>query len=199
MRRKLRLFPYILGMALITMIVSCSKEGPQGPAGAAGPAGPAGPSGPQGPAGPAGTANVIYSNWLDVTYTPVKDTQTDGTIDTLAWTANITAPKLDTSILNRGEIKVYLNAGTSTSPLVAPLPLTDFYYILYVQNLNPYFSPGSIDLISTDDASTITYQGAKYYQYRYILIPGGTSSGRYAKNIDWNNYNQVKTYLGLKD
>ena len=199
MRKTLQLLPFVLGMALITTIVSCSKEGPAGPAGAAGPAGPQGPSGPAGPGGQPGTANVIYSSWLDVAFTPVKDTPTTGPIDTIAWTGRINATKLDTAILNRGEIKVYLNAGTSTSPFVAPLPLTDFvYYFLSIQSLNPYFSPGRIDLISTDNGSTETFQGAKYYQYRYILIPGGTTA-RTAGKVNWNNYKEVQAYLGLKD
>jgi hypothetical protein len=199
MRKTLQLLPFVLGMALITVIISCSKEGPAGPAGAAGPAGPSGPSGPAGPAGQPGSANVIYSSWLDVAFTAVKDTQTNGTIDTIAWTGRLNAAKLDTAILNRGEIKVYLNAGTSTSPFVTPLPLTDFaYYYLFIGSLNPYFSPGRIDFLSTDDASTETFQGAKYYQYRYILIPGGTTA-RTAQKINWNNYKEVQAYLGLKD
>ncbi|MBO9681266.1 MAG: hypothetical protein J7502_01115 [Flavisolibacter sp.] len=197
MRKTFRLLPFILSIALITTIVSCSKEGPAGPAGAAGPAGPQGPSGPAGPAGPAGTANVIYSDWLDVAFTPLKDTQTNGTIDTVAWTGRINAAKLDLNILNKGEIKVYLNAGNSTSPFVAPLPLTDLVYnYLFIRSMNPYFSVGRIDLLSTDDGSTETFQGAKYYQYRYILIPGGTTA---RSAINWNDYKQVQKYLGLKD
>jgi hypothetical protein len=199
MRKTLQLLPFVLGMALITTIFSCSKEGPAGPAGAAGPAGPQGPSGPAGPAGQPGTANVIYSDWLDVKFTPIKDTPATGPIDTVAWTARITASRLDTSILNRGEVKVYLNAGTSTQPFVTPLPLTDFaYYYLAIGSLNPYFSVGRIDLISTDDGSTETFQGAKYYQYRYILVPGGTHA-RTNNSINWNDYKQVQAYLGLKD
>jgi hypothetical protein len=33
-------------------------------------------------------------------------------------------------------------------------------------------------------------------QYRYVLIPGGASVRR---NVNWNNYEEVKAYLGLKD
>jgi hypothetical protein len=32
-----------------------------------------------------------------------------------------------------------------------------------------------------------------------ILIPGGTSGGRMANTINWNNYKEVQAYLGLKD
>jgi hypothetical protein len=40
--------------------------------------------------------------------------------------------------------------------------------------------------------------GQKYWQHRYILIPGGTPTGRYAK-INWDNYAEVKAYLNLQD
>lgn len=41
----------------------------------------------------------------------------------------------------------------------------------------------------------LLYAG-KNRQYRYVLIPGGAAVRR---NVDWNNYEAVKTYLGLKD
>jgi hypothetical protein len=47
--------------------------------------------------------------------------------------------------------------------------------------------------------------GHNYYQFRYIIIPGGTTAlpvsvnGMKSNTIDWNDYNQVKAYLGLKD
>jgi hypothetical protein len=35
-------------------------------------------------------------------------------------------------------------------------------------------------------------------QYRYVIIPGGTTA-RKAININWDNYAEVATYLGWKD
>jgi hypothetical protein len=72
--------------------------------------------------------------------------------------------------------------------------------------INPFFSRNSIFLYSDEDASTFTIPsgpnaGQKAWQYRYILIPGGTA-GRSAtggKTVDWNNYKSVQAYLGLKD
>src|SRR5258706_10870021 len=108
MRKKIHFLPYILSMAMVMTIFSCKKgdtgpAGPAGPTGAAGSAGASGPAGPAGPAGASGTANIIYSNWLNVKY--------QGT-DTTGWFAQIIAPKLVDSILNKGDIKVYLNAGS---------------------------------------------------------------------------------------
>ena len=203
MRLKFLKIPCIFFLAITVIVVGCGKDGDTGPAGSPGPAGPPGPpgspgaNGANGANGAPGTANVIYSAWTNVTYEAIKDTN-NGIVDTLAWVAEIAAPKLVDSILNRGEIKVYLNAGTPASPAVFPLPLFDVYVLTGVFNINLYFTQGFISLYSTDDAST---EPDNSWQYRYILIPGGTA-GRAApggKTVDWNNYNEVKAYLGLKD
>jgi hypothetical protein len=172
-------------MALVVGIVSCSKDGPAGPAGATGPAGPQGPAGSQGPAGAPGTANVIYSDWIDTT-TWIADTVHNGTtIDTLGYFADLDVPALDTNILNRGEIKVYVNVSNDpTFPIVFPLPFNNGSLFI-----DPVFAPNIIELSSNGDLTGLPF--------RYILIPGGTHA-RTAK-INWNNYNEVKAYLGLKD
>ena len=196
-------FNYLAGLffASIVILVSCSKEGPAGPAGAAGPqgangangaAGGAGAAGAAGATGATGTANIIYSPWLDVTFEPAN-------ADSSAWIAEIDAPKLVDSILNKGSIKVYLNAGSDSTngQFVIPLPLYEPFLIGII--INPYFSNKLITLIASDDASSFVRRTYKRYQYRYILIPGGTPSGRGVKTIDWKDYKQVQAYLGLKD
>ena len=56
-----------------------------------------------------------------------------------------------------------------------------------------------IDLSSNYNMSTaVTTDGDTVRQYRYILIPGGVTTGR-MRVVDWNDYKQVKAYLGLKD
>jgi len=176
-------------MAVILSLVflSCEKEGPAGPAGPAGPNGSPGPGGPAGPAGPAGTANVIYSEWLDVEFTPIVE---EG--DTLGFAATIDAPKMDNALLTNGEIKVYFNVGSAAAPAVWALPLTEL--VLYGLNIYPNFEPGVITLIANVDASTVTTAEGKFQQYRYILIPGGVPA---TKAPDWTNYPAVKSYLKL--
>ena len=165
--------------AFVLVAASCSKTGT---------AGATGPAGATGATGATGTANVIYSAWLDVTYK--GNVQTSG--DTL-WEASITAAKLDTSMLNKGEIKVYWNSYLSGTPDVYPLPYNDGGNIILVD-----FTLQKIYLTSNGNWSTgiDSQTKQKYFQYRYILIPGGTS-GRSA--VDWNNYAEVKKYLNLKD
>jgi len=189
----------LASLVVITFIFTqCQKgdTGPAGPAGPAGAAGAAGPAGATGPKGDTGTANVIYSPWLDVTYAP--DTVHVGSVvDTVWWLANITAPKLTQTILDRGEIKVYMNWGTQANPDVAPLPLIDVFF--YGLTINPEFLLQRIDLYSNFNASTQAPPGGqKFLQYRYILIPGSVPSGR-IRHVDWNNYNEVKAFLGLTD
>lgn len=185
MRKTLRLLPHILSIALVVGIVSCSKDGPAGPAGATGPAGPQGPSGSQGPAGAPGTANVIYSDWIDTAVWNADTVHNGTTIDTLGYFADLDVPALDTNILNRGEIKVYVNVSNDpTFPIVFPLPFNNGSLFI-----DPVFAPNIIELSSNGNLTNLPF--------RYILIPGGTHA-RTAK-INWNNYNEVKAYLGLKD
>jgi hypothetical protein len=182
----------LASLVVITLIFTQCQKGDVGPAGAAGPAGPAGSTGPK---GDTGTANVIYSPWLDVAY--AADTIHNGAIiDTIGFYANITALKLTNAILTSGEIKVYLNLGTATTPDIVPMPYFDVYSGI---NINPDYSFQKIFLYANINASTVTISGQKYLQYRYILIPGSVPSGRLSKSVDWNNYNEVKAYLGLTD
>jgi len=166
-----------------SFIISCEKEGPAGPAGAQGPQGTpgsAGAPGPTGPAGPAGSANVIYSNWTDVVY---EEDTVDG-----GWFGEMEAVKLDSAMLATGEMRVYANAGTASNPVVISLP--------YGQEILPIFVKGGIVLSAADDYSTYINAGQRYWQYRYILIPGGTR-GQNGLKIDWDNYKQVQATLGI--
>lgn len=187
---KFRLFT-ISGSFLIAIALffaSCTKEGPAGPAGPAGPQGAAGPTGATGTQGPAGTANVFYSNWLDVPFTTDADSST--------WTAEITAARLVDSVIQRGDVKVYWNIGTSAAPVIVPLPVDALAFGVI---LTPIFQTGRIRLFASDNLSTVTLtNGQKESQFRYIIIPGGVPTGRLA-TVDWKDYNAVKAYLGLKD
>jgi hypothetical protein len=169
----------LASLVLITFIFTQCQKGDVGPAGPAGPTGSAGAAGSPGATGPKG------------------DTGTANVIDTVLWGASITANKLTQPILDRGEIKVYMNWGTLTNPDIAPLPILDPFFTGLI--INPEFLLQKIDLYSNFNASTVTQGGQKYLQYRYILIPGSVA-GRLSKPaVDWNNYNAVKAYLGLTD
>ena len=176
-------------VAVSALLTSCSKEGPTGPAGAQGTAGPSGAQGPTGPKGDAGTANVIYSEWKDVSF----DENGLGILQ---------APGLSNEILNSGAVKVYWNLFTKDDPFIVSLPCSVIPSILFDVDdkapdivINPYLSKDTIALISNYNVSS--EQGIS--QFRYILIPGGTPAARKASGINWNNYAEVKKYLNLKD
>jgi hypothetical protein len=176
-----------LSLAIVLLIASCQK----GDTGPAGQTGAAGSQGPQGPKGDTGTANVIYSNWLNINYSP--DTLNNGgIIDTIGYFAYITAPKLTGNIISSGEMKVYLNLGTTTTPDVIPLPYTDPYSGL---NISVSYRIDTIALYANANVSTLTQSGSTYLQYRYLLIPGSVSTQ--SIHVDWKNYNTVKNILGL--
>ncbi|WP_187294738.1 hypothetical protein [Chitinophaga pinensis] len=184
-----------LALAFAMLTVSCGKDGDTGPQGEQGAPGPAGPAGPAGPQGPEGSANVIYSDWLDVAYEADTIHTSGGGIDTVGYIAQIDVAKLDLNMLTNGEIKVYLNGFSAADPTVIPLPYFNIYTSL---SINPIFYLNTIELYSNGDISTVQDNaGTKYQQYRYVLIPGGEEA-RKAK-IDWNNYEEVKKYLNLKN
>lgn len=201
MKKKILSVPCILLLAITILIASCGKKGDTGPAGAAGSQGPAGPAGGIGPKGDTGTANVIYSPWLNVTFMPGSDTNV---------IAKIPAPKLSDSILNTGEVKVYFNAGSDAPGGQFVLALPTYEPFLFTNNsapitliVNPYFTLDTISIISNFDISSSNDGTYNYFQFRYILIPGGTTglpaSIHNKDAINWNDYNEVKKYLKLKD
>ncbi|MFT3823599.1 MAG: collagen-like protein [Chitinophagaceae bacterium] len=165
--------------SIVTLSFTACKKGDTGPQGEQGNPGPTGPK------GDAGSANVIYSNWLDVTFQLV-DVDGDNVPD--AYGANITAQKLTADILNKGDVKVFWNAGVPNDPYVVPLPFADL-------TLSAFYTQ-TIELTSTNNYSTTTTAQGKQNQYRYVLIPGGVGA---RSAINWNDYNQVKAYLNLKD
>ncbi len=188
---------YALLLCGICLFGACGKDGDAGPKGDTGAAGPAGPAGPKGDAGEDG-AGIIYSEWLDVTYeaiTEETDENGNGKLDTVFFAAGIDAPKLTDEILSTGDVKVFINTYSEAEKDIAALPYTNPFS---GASITPSFSLELITLIANGPFSTVTQDGVKYQQYRYILIPGGAEA-RKAAGIDWNDYKQVKAYLHLKD
>ena len=173
-------------LAAAVLIGAC-KKGDPGPAGEKGDKGDTGAQGATGGKGDAGTANVLYSDWLDLGF---SQDQTSG-----VFFAQITEAKVTEDLLSKGEIKVFINLGTAAQKVVVPLP-----FVSGDVQITPAYAVGVIELDANVNASTATDQttGSKFRQYRYVLIPGGAHV-RMNKQINWNNYEEVKNYLGLKD
>lgn len=159
----------LLFSAITLFSIGCTKEGPEGPAGAQGPQGPPGSTGAAGtpgtpgtpgPAGPAGTANVIYSTWkTGVTFTAISGSP--------AFAGQIAAPGITQTILDQGVVLGYMKGASAT--VIWPLPYTRPDDILiYAQA-----ALGNWVIISEANLT-----GANI-SFRYVIIPGGVSGGRF--------------------
>ncbi|MDI3321879.1 hypothetical protein [Pinibacter soli] len=194
-------------LAFSLLVYSCQK-GDAGPAGPTGPTGPTGATGANGKdgkdgstgsKGDTGTANVIYSAWLDIGFQPttVKDPKDPSLLDTTGYFAQIAAPKLSSAIVNTGEVKVYMNEYDPETEIttVYPLPFDDGTIKAVLS-----FYEQTITIKANKDISTISYSPNpnKSYQFRYVLIPGGVKDQSTSK-IDWNNYAEAKSYLGIRN
>lgn len=188
MSKKSLFLPILVALSVV-VFTACQKEGDTGPAGPAGPAGNDGPQGPPGPKGDTGVANVIYSDWLDVTY----EVNLDENGDTASWSAVIPAPQITQEILSQGEIKVYMNVNTADDPVIFPLPYFDGGIIL-----NAAFYTDTIVLVSNFDMGTVVDQGQTYFQYRYVVIPGGVLATK-PDNVNLDNYLEMKKFFKLEN
>ena len=175
----------------LSLLIACSKEGPQGPAGTdgqTGTTGPAGPTGATGATGPTGTANVIYSTWV------YAHSFSDSTVDnSLISVGYIDVPKLTTTILNEGDVKVYFTYGGGTFTL----PYTSYAggktnTISYTPMLNKLL----IYRFTFDNSASILL--SQSLRYRYVLIPGGVTA-RKSTGVNWDNYAEVAAYYNFKD
>jgi len=189
---KPKLYSYLAIVLFAAIFIVACKKGDTGPAGPAGPAGAAGAAGAPGPKGDTGTANVIYSAWTNVTFTPlILDTISPGVVDT-TWGGTLAAPKLTADLLSKGKIEVYYNFGTVANPDVVPLPLTDL--IFTGLNIQIDLAVGNIFLSSNGNVTSGRLQGPNSGQYRYVLIPGSVPA-----SINAKDYNSVKNYFKLPD
>lgn len=145
----------------------------------------------KGDQGPAGTANVMYSDWMAVSF-KADTIHVGSAIDTVDYYATITATKLDSTVLNKGDVKVYVNVGTVASPTVAEVSAIGLTAVLQSQKITLVGGAGNP---ASDEYSTYTQGGSQYYLYRYVLIPGGVRTS----SVNWNNYQEVKQATGMQN
>ena len=174
------------------------EQGDPGRQGQRGEKGDTGEQGLQGDKGDPGTANVIYSEWTTFdlnnwseSFIYFGQTRRDYPID---------VDEIDADVINNGTVMVYVRfAGTITRiqplPIIGPILSSardqvlsfhirlglihiDFYNLIE-RDLDPgRFGPGN--------------------QYRYVIIPGGTPTGRIAAP-DLSDYEAVKRFYNIPD
>jgi len=166
--------------------------GANGANGADGATGANGADGATGPQGPAGTANVIYSTWFsdDDMDIPWADSTLPPTVSPdIISRAFKFAPDITTGILDSGIVFCYIRNPSLISPSMLP----------YTQDgIEVNFAPqdGSILFYirnpTSHDASGIW---PSFFEYRYIIIPGGMpASGRIRDPRTMNYQELCKTY-----
>jgi len=164
-----------MGMLFIglTTLVGCKKEiGPEGPKGEQGVQAEQGQNGDDGNANVIGTNEVTISNWSQ-----------SGS----AWFADITAQGITQDVVNTGLVQVFIQYGSEwwALPDQSGSNVTSFGY-----------SVGNISLMNQNtDGTTATNPGSGVF--RVVII---TSSNLTAHpNVDWNDYEQEKQALSLKE
>ncbi len=213
--------------AIIIAFLFISCKGDTGPAGATGPAGPAGATGAAGPAGSNGTngangangapgtdAQVVYSAWVTSPFNS-RDTTIDGTCVRVR---HINAPSLTTAILTSGTMITYMrvgsigpyqlpyvsDAGGATNQVNCIYNLQKIFVYRHTYNTCRFTSaiaeayPGQPVMINLPQS----------LEYRYILIPGLISGGRFVSGpfagysesqLRAMSYEQVKDLLQIPE
>lgn len=179
-------------LASSLLLTNCQPtNGEKGDPGPQGEQGIQGPKGDPGPQGAVGTANVIYSNWIDMS-NPSKWRRNNPSY----WEATlVSTTSISQSIINSGVVLVYMKSSISPRVMLTPFTALGNYFTIYS---NVFV--GSISLWQQFPASNspvnLDLQG--WNSYRYVIIPGSVPGGRKI-SIDYSNYEEVKKAFNLPD
>ena len=179
-------FKSMLGVLAISLVViSCEKEGPQGPQGSQG------PQGPQGQQGEAPISDATYSvnsgSWEGPYTMP-----TGGYV----YKSDIYTSLISSDIKNNGVVLVYRKLSYSDGSYSwAALPYAEVYNSDKTRLWSFEVFTGCVRILvqNTDDEQH-TYGGSTF---RIVTI----SASRLAqhRNIDLNNFNEVKSVFNLSE
>ena len=162
----------LIALALILGFTGC--EPVEGPIGPEGPQGEQGEQGEQGPRGEPGTANVIYSDWTPFQTSDWSEPFSFFGQNRRSYT--IAEDSITSEIINTGTVMVFVKFFYDTD-VIHTLPIIMALIGRENQVLDYHIQVGEIVIVfynlnDTDDPGTI---GGDSNQYRYVIIPGGTS------------------------
>lgn len=148
-------------LSQLSIIVSCTKEGPQGPA------------------GQDGNANVkSYTVGVE----PYQWSGSEG-----SYRVNINMPAITQAIYDNGDVRVYVKASDAESYQALPYTWPDFSITRY------WYQVGSVQL--DEKFVSQTMKPEIYSEFKIVVIEGGLQN----KNLNFNNYEEVRSYYSLED
>jgi len=181
----------LLGIMFLVCSPEDGEDGSIWPQGIQGEQGVAGPQGEQGETGETGTANVIYSDWIPSGFdSPIADTHASFAIENIA--------ELTDEVKATGYIAVY-GRYTQAYTVIQPLPKSLFglrmqHYDFQINDLNQNISIWINSIDGSDIAIPI------YYDYRYIIIPGGTpSTGKSTIDYTKMSYEEIVAHFNIPE
>lgn len=187
--KKLR-FLYTIIISFTFILVGISCEGPTGSDGPQGAQGEQGAEGPQGEQGEPGTANVIYSDWMNVTWNYSDETTYKQMY--------IKEPRVvDEDFLASGTLLMYFKIETLAGLAISPFPYTagNDHLRFLIGNIPSENVEGIVVQLMAIDGSTAVQTDWDDYQFRYVMIPGGVPAKMKADFI--KDYEAVKEYYGI--
>ncbi len=174
-----------LFLGLSITLVSCSGE--DGTDGVDGIDGVDGEIGPQGPAGQDGNANVVVSDWMEISWTGIGNGHAEMEID---------IP--DNEIANGGVALVYLRIGNEESSTSYPLP-----YFKDDDHMRFELDKNGDDYIIRMHMYTPLQEGITEiennpdYSIRYVLVPATMAEETGIADKMPENFGEAATLLGL--
>ncbi len=181
--------PLFVFLFAITLMTSCTKEGPEGPVGATGPQGAPGNNGTPGAPGRDGAGITTYSAWFTA-----GNNWTTTAVYPVDFILRKTAPSVTQSIIDQGIVLAYMKndpllEGLSSFSTVFPLPYTGPYGWGWTDSYDFMLEkPNEIVFVYKSDNPWAASDLA-IIQFRYVTIPGTVAGGR--------NQADVVTYGGF--
>lgn len=149
--------------------------------------------GPQGPEGPMGNANVCSSTVTVHSNDWYWDNNT-------SWRVDLRYEAINSNITEHGAVLVYMEDRNTWRQL----PFT-FYYNAFDDEGNEYFYSSSLEVSSYEDGVSIFwtendfYDGFKPDEHRFKIVVIEASVYAHRSDVDYSNYEAVKTAFQLAD
>lgn len=150
-----------------------------------------GPMGPEGPAGHDGNANVCSST--------VTVRSNDWYWNETSWRVDIKYEAINANITDYGAVLVYMEDNNTWRQI----PLT-FYYSLVEDDVE-YFYSSSLEVSTYDEGVSIFwtendfYDGYRPEEHRFKIVVIAASVYQSRSDVDYSNYEAVKTAFQLAD